>query len=575
MIRPAIEVAVCLAFSMVVLCGIQSPVLADERILDYRSDINVHADGQLTVTETIRVQAEGQNIRRGIYRDFPTRYKDRLGNHVNVEFNPVSVRRNGNAEAWHMEKRVNGIRVYIGSGNYYLKPGIYEYELVFVTNRQLGFFDEHDELYFNVIGNGWIFPIDRAEATVTLPFQFTPDQLVLDVYTGAYGSKDTNADAEVLSENRVLFQTTRSLQPREGLTIAVAWPKGLIAAPTASQRLRWFLGDNGAALVLLLGLLAPLAWYYWAWNQVGRDPSRGVIIPRFKPPQGLSPAACRYVGDMAFNRNAFTAAIISLAVKGQLIIDEDDEEFTLRRVPAAAEAQLTKGEQALLDTLLPHPSSSIAMDNENYKDFQAAQKALKKELKKEYLGRLFHLNSIYLAPPVLMSIAAAIIALFFDGGPAVWVSFLFLTMGLHGLFTFLMRAPTPAGRLVMDEIDGLKMYLDTAEQDRLDRMRSPQLTPEVFEAFLPYAYALGVENNWCRRFAREMPEEIRRQAGYHPGWYSGRFHGMSALNHLGDDFGSSFSSAISSASSAPGSSSGSGGGGSSGGGGGGGGGGGW
>lgn len=123
----------------------------------------------------------------------------------------------------------------------------------------------------------------------------------------------------------------------------------------------------------------------------------------------------------------------------------------------------------------------------------------------------------------------------------------------------------------MDEIEGLKMYLNTAEQDRLDRMRSPALTPEVFESFLPYAYALGVENRWCERFARELPEEVRQRSGYQPGWYSGQYHGMRALNHLGDSFSSSFSSAISSASSPPGSSSGSGGGGSSGGGGGGGG----
>jgi len=119
------------------------------------------------------------------------------------------------------------------------------------------------------------------------------------------------------------------------------------------------------------------------------------------------------------------------------------------------------------------------------------------------------------------------------------------------------------------------MYLDTAEQDRLDRMRSPALTPEVFETFLPYAYALGVENNWCARFAREMPEEARRQAAYQPSWYSGQRHGMNALHHLGNRFGGSLSSAIASASSPPGSSSGSGGGGFSGGGGGGGGGGGW
>ncbi len=79
---------------------------ADERILEYRSDIHVHEDGQLTITERIRVRAEGKNIKRGIYRDFPTRYRDRAGNYVNVEFSPLSVHRNGNAESWHTRENV-------------------------------------------------------------------------------------------------------------------------------------------------------------------------------------------------------------------------------------------------------------------------------------------------------------------------------------------------------------------------------------------------------------------------------------------------------------------------------------
>jgi uncharacterized membrane protein YgcG len=557
------------------ICSFPLLAHADERILDYRSDIRINEDGQLTVTETIRVKAEGNQIRHGIYREFPTRYKDRFGNHYRVDFDVLSVRRDGRPEAWHSREMSNGIRTYFGSSSHFLAAGEYEYEFVFTTNRQLGFFDEHDELWWNVTGNGWLFPIDHVVATVTFPFRIAGSQLALSIYMGRYGSTETSANAEVLSENKVRFESNRALQSWEGMSIIVSWPKGLLAEPEIMQKISWFLRDNAAAIVLLLGLLAPFAWYHWAWNKVGRDPQKGVIIPRFEPPPGLSPAACRYVRDMSFDRNAFTAAIISLAVKGQLVIDEDDDEFTLQRVRQARKADLTKGEQSVVKALLPHDHSSIKMENENYKVFQAARKALKRALKKEYLGRLFHLNGVYVAPAALMSVAAAVIAIFLDGGPAVWVSYVALTMGLHGLFTFLMRAPTPAGRLVMDEIEGFRMYLDTAEQDRLDRMRSPALTPEVFEAFLPYAYALGVENNWCQRFASELPEEARQQAGYNPGWYHGRFHGVSALNHLGDNFSSSFSSAISSASSPPGSSSGSGGGGFSGGGGGGGGGGGW
>jgi uncharacterized membrane protein YgcG len=557
------------------LCLIPLLAFTDERILEYRSDIQVLENGQLTVTELILVRSEGQDIRRGIYRDFPTEYTDRLGNHVTVDFVPLSVYRDGRAEDWHTKIRSNGVRLYAGSADRMLSPGNHEYELVFITNRQLGFFDDHDELYYNAVGNGWQFPIDHVLVTVTLPFGVPPEQLSLDVYTGAYGLRQGNAVAGVLSDNTVRFESKGTLQPGEGLTIAVAWPKGLIEEPGPRQKMAWFLEDNAAAIVLLVGLLAALGWYLWAWNRVGRDPGTGVIIPRFQAPAGLSPAACRYVNDMSFDPKAFTAAIISLAVKGQLLIEEDGKDFTLKRVPDAPGVSLTKGETAVLNVLLPSRFAAIEMGNENHEQFQKARQELKKALKSEYLGRLFHLNSIYLAPALLASVAAAGIALFFNGGPLVWISYLVLSLAIHGLFVFLMRAPTPAGRIVMDEIEGFKSYLDTAEQDRLDQMRSPALTPEVFETFLPYAFALGVENNWCKRFAREIPEEARQQAGYHPGWYSGQAHGMNALSHLGNTFGSSFNSAISAASTPPGSSSGSGGGGFSGGGGGGGGGGGW
>ena len=264
-----------------------------------------------------------------------------------------------------------------------------------------------------------------------------------------------------------------------------------------------------------------------------------------------------------------------LKAREEALEEKKKKDFTLRRLPGEPKSPLSPGERAVLDALLPTPHASIEMDNKNHEDFQAARKALGKALKDEYRGRLFNLNGLYLLGPIVVSVLAIVAAAFLDGGPLIWIGYAVLVVFLHILFAFLMRAPTPSGRRVMDEIEGFRMYLGTAERDRLDRMRAPQLTPEVFESFLPYAYALGVENDWCDRFAREMPREVREQAGYHPAWYHGNMHGMGALHHLGTRFSSSFSSAIASASTAPGSSSGSGGGGFSGGGGGGGGGGGW
>jgi len=548
---------------------------ADERILSYHSDIEILADGHLEVMESIRVRAEGNNIRRGIYRDFPTRYEDRAGNRYRVGFEVVSVERNGRPEDWHTESMSNGVRIYAGNANRYLDPGEHEYRFRYRTSRQLGFFVDYDELWWNVTGNGWRFQIDEASATIRLPSPVRSEDLALNTYTGAYGSTASHASGRVTGDQTIEFETTRALSPWENLSVIVAFPKGLVQEPSVTRKVRWFLSDNGSALVLALGWLAMFAWYLWTWNRVGRDPATGVIIPRFEPPAGLSPAACRYVLSMGLRQSGFVAAIVSLAVKNQLEILEEDGDFTLVRIEDGDGPPLSPGEQAVLDALLPYRKGSISLKQENHSRFRTAKQGLEAALAQEYKGRLFRLNTLYLVPALAIFVLSMIIAAPLHGGPLVWVVYVFSSLVMHVLFCFLMRAPTPAGRRIMDEIEGFRRYLGTAEQDRLEHMRSPRMTPEVFEAFLPYAYAMGVENSWCERFALEMPEEIREQQGWQPGWYHGNARGLSGIRHMGSGFSSDLSSAISSASSPPGSSSGSGGGGFSGGGGGGGGGGGW
>ena len=108
------------------------------------------------------MRAEGSQIRRGIYRDFPTRYRDRYGNRVVVDLKVLGVLRNGEAEPWFTEERDNGVRINTGNDNFLPVPAEYTYTLRYRTTRQLGFFADHDELYWNAIGTGWAFPIDRG-----------------------------------------------------------------------------------------------------------------------------------------------------------------------------------------------------------------------------------------------------------------------------------------------------------------------------------------------------------------------------------------------------------------------------
>ena len=139
----ALVVSLCLASFAAAPAGAAS----DERILSFRSDIEVHADATMTVTETIVVRAARNQIKRGIYREFPTTYQDRFGNTVGVGFHVLSVTRDGRTEPYHIRDASNGKRVYIGDKDVILKPGRYSYRLTYTTDQQLGFFEDFDELY--------------------------------------------------------------------------------------------------------------------------------------------------------------------------------------------------------------------------------------------------------------------------------------------------------------------------------------------------------------------------------------------------------------------------------------------
>jgi uncharacterized membrane protein YgcG len=158
---------------------------------------------------------------------------------------------------------------------------------------------------------------------------------------------------------------------------------------------------------------------------------------------------------------------------------------------------------------------------------------------------------------------------------AVVILILLAMIALNYLFHYLLKAPTHAGRVLLDKIEGFKMFLAAVEKDRLNFFNPPERTPYLFEKYLPYALALGVEQQWSEQFSEVLAQAGERRVAYSPGWYSGTSWSHLGAGGFASSLGSSFSGAISSSSHAPGSSSGGGGGGSSGGGGGGGGGGGW
>jgi uncharacterized membrane protein YgcG len=383
---------------------------AGERILSYRSDVDIGADGTLTVTETIRVNAEGDDIRHGIYRDFPTSYQRPGGRRVRVGFDVQSVQMDGQPEHYTIESISNGTRVKIGNADRDVERGRHTYVIRYTTTRQLGFFEGYDELYWNVTGTDWRFPIDTAEVHIRLPqpVPFGPERAF---YTGPQNA--TAHDAEIVSERpgEIVIRTTAPLGAHEGLSVAVRWQKGVVAAPPPPSRARLWFQDYAPPIAAVWALLGLGFFYYYAWKKAGRGPVPGTVVPLFEPPDGLSAAAIRYIRRMAFDNRCFAAAIVDSGVHRKLRMEEGEKGFLTKaktRLVKTAEADdMPEPERRMLGALFAG-TDSIEMDKSNHVAFGAARKALQENLQDAYLGRLF-LKNLGWAWVGLMFIEAAIL----------------------------------------------------------------------------------------------------------------------------------------------------------------------
>ena len=615
-----------------------------ERIKSFDSRIVIQEDGSMLVTETIKVHSEGINIKHGIYRDFPTDYKDDYGNNIRIKFDVTDVLRDGSSEDYHTERLSNGIRVYFGSSDYLLPQGDYTYQITYKTDRQLGYFKDYDELYWNVTGNGWSFNIDKVSAEVILPEGIDFNKVNFFGFTGREGSKAEDYIGEITGNKQIKFRTTRKLFSNEGLTIVVQFPKGFVKEPEFQDKLNYFIDDNKSVIAIFIGIIVLLLFYLVVWIKVGKDPEKGVIFPLYETPANLSPASVRFINRMGFDNKAFATALIDLCVKGILKLEEDGKNYKVIKIKDVSDESVTKDEGKLLSKLgfvKGGYGKTLELEQENHQKIRSAITAFRSTLKNAYEKIYFITNRKYFISGIVISIIFLLISalysnedllfmliwnLFWAGGEstllytvfkswrtalagrvkgAALVSAIFITLfaipfvgglvlGMYFLsqagsylliigillimlinivFHHLLKAPTRLGRKIMDQIEGFKMYLSVAEKDRLNQIKEPEKTPELFEKFLPYAIALDVENEWGNKFESVLDKAIMEER-YSPNWYSGHYLSAVGAGGLASSIGSSLTSSISSSSTAPGSSSG-GSGGSSGGGGGGGGGGGW
>jgi len=407
-----------------------------ERILDYHSHIVVRPDAALDVTETIRVNVQGNAIQRGIYRDFPTTYTNPNGTVTRVGFTVLHVRRNGQPEPYTVESISNGKRVRIGDADVFIAAGEHTYEIGYRTTRQLFFGDAFDALYWNVTGNFWRFEIGRAFAEIRLPAGASV--LKVDGYTGDVGGQGRNFRASIMDYGAVI-ETTGPLRPGQGLTVSVTWPKGYVSEPTQARKAQYYLQDNLGAILALISVFGVSAYYLSVWIRHGRDPQGGAIFPRYSPPDGLSPAACRYIRRMGYDRKAFTSALINMAVKGYLLIDDQSKPISLEVRPDASDAALTAGEKKIARRLFSGSRSKLVLKNKYHTTISGAISALKLAISNEFEKDYFVRNTRLWLTGLGLSLAGAAAAAALSVNAAVPVFLaLWLTVWTAGC-TFLLK----------------------------------------------------------------------------------------------------------------------------------------
>ncbi|HEX8244475.1 MAG TPA: DUF2207 domain-containing protein, partial [Longimicrobium sp.] len=294
----------------------------DITIRDYRVDAVVNRDGTTDVTETLRVRFDGSW--NGIYRDISLQHMTGQGHKARLDIDQISVTDGaGQSLQFWKEKPGSGvrrIRIAVPGAQDAERTVVIRYR---VENGVRYFFENdaggaHDELYWNVTGNNWAFPIEHVLARFVLPSGVDPTQE--HAYTGYAGSTGSDAQVDVRG-NVVTAEVDRTLAPGEGLTLAVAWPPGILPRPTEAQ-------VKAQRLAALWPLFLPFLAFVLmlrAWTKHGRDPRALPVTVTYAPPDGMSPAELGTLVDNSADLRDITSTLVDLAVRGFIGIEEVQE----------------------------------------------------------------------------------------------------------------------------------------------------------------------------------------------------------------------------------------------------------
>ncbi len=497
-------------------------------ISSYDTNIEVQPNSTLVITETITADFTA-DPHHGLVRTIPKDITKEDGHTERLRFQLQSITdESGEKLSYTRSDTFDSIQYKIGNADIYVEDER-TYVITYEVSNGLSYFDSHNEVYWNVIGPAWETSIWSASATVKLPETLSiTDELGTTCYTGAYGSTDQDCEAQEISYNQVNFGITDPLSPYEAFTIAVSFPLGHTTAPTEEM---WLIYDYWPIAIIPFAFL----FLFWKWKNFGKDRRNKTIIPQYAPPKNISPIEASILLDDKADPRDISAIIIDLAIRGFIKIEEIEfekfgffkaKDYMLHRINIDAESSLQTFEKMLLNKIFEDKLEKKVLSLRN--NFYQHIKKLQDEMyiavteKKLFEKHPDKAKERYVITSIIITfsgfVSFPLFAYFHWGIP---LAFSLVIIGiLTMVFGLYMPKKTDSGQELYEQVLGLKMYIETAEKDRIKFHEKRN----HFEALLPYAMIFNQTKHWSKQF-----QDIYKEP---PNWYDSKSWGATSAFSL-------------------------------------------
>jgi uncharacterized membrane protein YgcG len=568
---------------------------------DYFIQKQTDGSSSMSVNETLVANFPSYDQNHGILRAIPEVYDGH-----NLHLNGLSVTQDGQPAKYTKAKQNDNLVLKIGDASTYVH-GAVTYKVNYKINDVIRFDQNQDAVSWDINGDQWPQRFAKVTARIHVPADLAKNlENNQQCYQGTFGSMAQNCSITRVDggNESTITASAANVGPNQTLTVNLGFTPKTFALSQAviNDKQKQKVEYAAAALLAVIPPIWAFFFMFGRWRSFGNDPKgRGIIIPEYEPPKGFNPLSSDFILKQTLRPQAFSAAIIDMAVNGYISIIEipksglfgkKDYELKLNKTPEEHfSPHMLKALVILFGPGIIAGNSVKISDfkgaskqRATYKEMQSLEKSLAADLTKDgyFKKNPKDVKNGYSLWGIFLIFATFVLA--WLGNAAGFTPLFGLAFGIGAagvvvfIFSFIMPARTEVGVKVHDDLLGLKDYIKLAEADRLKFLQSPEgaeklpvadqfdpKTPEakvkLFEKLLPYAMLFNLEKDWAKQF-----EGIYASP---PGWYQGS--DMNAFN-TGYLIGSlsDFNSATATNFSSPSSSSGGGAGGGGGGGGGGG-----